>query len=250
MRPTVIDVEPLARSYSVRHPPGTVTLPQPPGWDQLLLTAGGAMRVETTAGVWVVPPGRAVWVPDGVDHRLVMWGPVRVRGLYLRAELPTGVDGCRAVNVSPVLREVALHAIATAPLWDDVPAHVRLVGVVLDLLEALPTAPLQLPRPVDPRAVEVADRLVADPADGATVDALAAAVGASRRTLERAFVRDTAMTVGQWRQRARLQAALGLLAEGRPVTEVALAVGYATPSAFTAMFRQVMGTSPSRYRSD
>ena len=55
------------------------------------------------------------------------------------------------------------------------------------------------------------------------------------------------MSVGTWRQRARLVAALELLAGGEPVGRVAAAVGYSTPSAFGAMFVRHMGTSPGRY---
>jgi AraC-like DNA-binding protein len=48
---------------------------------------------------------------------------------------------------------------------------------------------------------------------------------------------------------ARLLSALPMLAQGAPVAKVARAVGYATPSAFGAMFRRVYGTSPARYFS-
>jgi len=72
-------------------------------------------------------------------------------------------------------------------------------------------------------------------------------VGASRRTLERTFVAETGLTIGAWRQRQRLLRALELLAQGEPVTTVALTVGYRTPSAFTAMFHEQLGTTPTRY---
>jgi AraC-like DNA-binding protein len=55
------------------------------------------------------------------------------------------------------------------------------------------------------------------------------------------------MSIGRWRQRHRLITALRLLAEGTPVTEVAMRVGYSTPSAFTALFTRTMGQPPSRY---
>jgi AraC-like DNA-binding protein len=38
-----------------------------------------------------------------------------------------------------------------------------------------------------------------------------------------------------------------LLAAGRPVTAVALEVGYDSPSAFIAMFKRTLGTTPHRY---
>ena len=113
--------------------------------------------------------------------------------------------------------------------------------MILDLLAELPTAPLRLPLPVDPRARAVASALRVDPAAGLP-DALA-----SRRTLERLFRAETGLSIGQYRERARLLAALPRLASGEPVARVAADVGYATPSAFGAMFKRVLGVSPTRY---
>ncbi len=45
----------------------------------------------------------------------------------------------------------------------------------------------------------------------------------------------------------RLHEALARLATGEPVTGVAYAVGYDSPSAFIAMFRQATGETPGRY---
>jgi AraC-like DNA-binding protein len=68
---------------------------------------------------------------------------------------------------------------------------------------------------------------------------LARSTGASKRTLERLFLRETAMTLGRWRRRLRLVEALRLLAQGHAVTRVALGVGYQSPpSVFIAAFRR------------
>lgn len=68
--------------------------------------------------------------------------------------------------------------------------------------------------------------------------------GAALRSL---FVEETAMSLGRWRQRARLIEALRRLARGLSVTEVALEVGCAPPSGFIAVFRTKLGTTPRRY---
>ena len=237
----------IARGYAVTHPPATVVLPTAPGWDQLLYASSGVMTVETDGGTWVVPPHRALWAPDGTRYRIVMHGRVAVRTLYLRSALGALPKGLHAVNVPPLLRELILHAVVTSPLRADVAEHQRLVGVLIDQLRLLPQAPLQVPMPTDPRARALADRLAADPAGAADVGEAAAAVGASRRTLERLFRAETGLSIGRWRQRRRLVHALQLLAEGHSVTHVAHAVGYSTPSAFTVMFHAELGAAPSRY---
>jgi len=237
----------LARSYAVTHPPGAVVLPGAWGWDQLLHASRGVMRVEDGGNVWVVPPDRALWLHDGARPRIVMQGHVAVRTLYLRAT-DVFTPGPVALEVSPLLHELILHAVRLCPLEAAEPAHHRIVDMIGDLLAVAPEAPVGLPRPYDRRAARLADALAADPGATVSLDRLAESVaGTSRRTMERVFVAETGVGIAQWRQRLRLVHALQLLATGVPVTEVALAVGYSTPSAFTAMFRAHLGAPPTRY---
>ena len=55
------------------------------------------------------------------------------------------------------------------------------------------------------------------------------------------------MSFVEWRQYIRLLEALTRLTTGEPVTNVALDLGYESPSAFTAMFRRAPGESPRNY---
>ena len=71
--------------------------------------------------------------------------------------------------------------------------------------------------------------------------------GASKRTIERHIRTETGLTLGHRRSRQRLRHALPLLAAGRSVTEVAFDVGFDSPTAFTAMFRKMLGETPKRY---
>ena len=65
--------------------------------------------------------------------------------------------------------------------------------------------------------------------------------------MERIFIAETKMTFSRWRQQLRLLHALRLLASGEKVTTAALAAGYASTSAFIAMFRSQLGKTPARY---
>jgi AraC-like DNA-binding protein len=234
--------EPDVRGYAVTHPGGAAVLPQAAGWDQLIYASSGTMTVHAGA-TWVVPPDRAVWVPARVPHRIEMTGRTAVRTLYLRVGV-VPAPACRAVTVPPLLRELIRHAVPRCPLYLDEPAHARLIGVIVDQLDDAPTAPLHLPVPTDPRARAAAAALL----EHATAR-MPTIEGVSRRSLERIFRADTGLSLGQFRERARLLAALPRLAQGEPVSRVATDVGYATPSAFGAMFRRVLGTSPTGYFS-
>lgn len=211
-----------------------------------MYAARGAMRVITSDGVRVVPPDRAVWVPDGLAHRIDLGtGRTALRTLYLTAGLAPLPARCRTILVGPLLRELVLRAVSIAPIRLDGGPDARLVGVLLDQLAVLPHEPPPLPLPTDDRALAVAEKLLGRTVDDSDLDALAASVGSSRRTIERRFAAETGLTVGRWRTRARLLESVRLLSDGQPVGRVAAAVGYATPSAFAAAFRAEFAFPPS-----
>jgi len=215
---------------------------------QLVYASTGVMTVYTSQGVWVVPPLRAVWIPATTLHRLTMAGRVSMRTLYFLPNLRRGLPSrCLVMNVSPLLRQLILHACQFKRLNRKSPAQRRLIDIILDQLEAVPSIPLQLPHPSDPRALRLVQVLSADPADERTLEKLCHVCGASKRTVERIFLRETSMTFGKWRQQLRLLRSMQLLAGGEKVTAAALEAGYNSPSAFIAMFRRELGTTPRRY---
>lgn len=239
----------LMRSYAVTHPPG-VGLPSRtyPDWDQFVYAIRGVVTVLTPDGEYVVPTHRALWVPAGTPHGLRTAGVVSLRTLYFQPRLAAGrlPRTCTALDVTPLVRELVLHAAERNILRRESAADQRLVRVLVDQLTTLRQQPLQLPMPSDDRARRAAELLIAR--HGATpLPAVAQLVGASVRTLERTFAAETGMSVGAWRRRARLAAALRLLAAGQDVTQVAIAVGYSTPSAFVAAFGRELGVTPAKY---
>ena len=154
---------------------------------------------------------------------------------------------CEVVNVSPLLRELILHACQAAALAKTRPAQAHLIAMILDQLNAAESIALQLPELSDPRLVRVAEAIIDDPGDQRSLTELCRRAGASKRTMERLFCAEAGLTFGKWRQQVRLMHALRLLAEGSKVTQVALEAGYSTASAFIAMFKKSLGKTPSRY---
>ncbi len=214
--------------------------------DQLVYASQGVMTVRTSMGVWVVPPQRAVWIPARTPHSLQMSGAVSMRTLYFRPRMAKSLPrSCCVVNVSPLLQHLILHLCNHKELSRRSRTQAHLIDVLLDQLETVQAVPLQLPNPLDPRAARVAAALQEDP-DSSFEDACARA-GASKRTIERLFLEETKLSLGKWRQQLRLMRSLQLLAAGEKISYAALEAGYATPSAFIAMFRKAFGTTPRQY---
>ena len=125
----------------------------------------------------------------------------------------------------------------------------RLMRLLLDELAGLARLPYHLPMPKAAPLAAICRRLLDAPDDVATLQEIARSDGLSARTLARHFRRHTGMSFAEWRRRARLLRALGWIAEGRPIVEVALELGYESPSAFSAMFRRELGAPPSSFRA-
>ncbi|MEZ5349478.1 MAG: helix-turn-helix transcriptional regulator [Microthrixaceae bacterium] len=234
--------ESKVRSYAITHPPGRVSLPTQPGWDQLAFTHSGLFTAHSESRSWLIPANRALCVPDGIRLRIETTGRVAIRCLYTRVELGVLGSEVRVIDLDPLSRELVDHAVGSAPMTLDQPADGALIVLLAEQLAHHPDAPLQLPFPVDPIARTLASAVMSEPASS-LADQLRRAA-ASRRTLERRFKAETGSSLGQWRRRARVLSALAMLADGDSVTSVANRIGYASPSSFIAAFRAELGSSP------
>ncbi len=217
---------------------------------QLLFATSGVMSVATVDASWVVPTERALWLPAGIDHRVTMSGTVRMRTLYLgeaaSASMPAA---CTVIGVTPLLRELIVRATRLPVLYDERGPAGRLMQVLLDELYAMPSLPLHLALPIDPRLRDLCRQILSEPSRDETLEHWAGMQGISARTLARRFRAQTGMSFGQWRQQARLLEALRRLGSGQSVTAAALDVGYDSASAFSAMFKRTLGLTPVDYLS-
>jgi AraC-like DNA-binding protein/quercetin dioxygenase-like cupin family protein len=243
----VADVDPAAAVI-------VATFPMPAGlvfdWHthpdhQLAWAASGVLTVRTDAATWVLPPTRALWIPAGIRHETLSAGAATMRSAYVRP------DRCRIdwaeptpVSASPLLAELVGY-LERRDLDPDRRAHAE--AVLVDLLKPVAMTTIEVRMPGDDRARQVASALYVDPADGRTLAAWGHEVGASERTLARAFLSDTGVSFGRWRTLLRLHAALMALADGEPVGNVARHVGYESDSAFVAAFRRETGVTPAAY---
>jgi AraC-like DNA-binding protein len=237
-------------SHSCDYPPGHRIPTHFHDRDQLVYAARGVMTVSTSDGTWIVPPQRAVWIPARKPHRIVMSGVVAMRTLYLRpGTAKTLREECCVVNVPPLLKDLILHACELQSLSRGSRREHHVIDILVDQLEAIETVPLRLPNPSDERAQRVAQMLLAHPGNQRPLEHFCRLAGASKRNMERLFLKDVGMSLGRWRQQSRLTYALQLLAQGATVTNAALESGYSTPSSFISMFRKVLNTTPARYFS-
>lgn len=215
---------------------------------QLCSVSGGVAAVHTERGSWVMPPGMAGWIPPHVLHSAHWHGPVSGWSVYVAPRACERLPReARVVRMSRVLEAIIERATGWEPGVPLGPEQARLAEVAIDELQVAPEeAALRLPMPRDRKLAAIARALLADPADARGLGDLAARAGLSERTLTRRFRQETGMTFTQWRLQSKLSRALELLSEGESVADVAFALGYENVSAFIAMFKRILGTTPAR----
>lgn len=218
---------------------------------QLLYAAQGVMRVNTEIGVWVIPPQRALLVAPGLVHDVTMLSHVSMRTVYIEPQAAERFGaGCRVIEVSRLLRELVLSLVAE-PIEYPLPGRgEHLAMLILSEIEAAATLPIAIPWPRDRRLVAVCEAIIGDPGARRSIEQWAGEAGASGRTLIRLFARETGLRYRQWLQQVHLADALCRLAQGESVGEIARTLGYASPSAFTKMFRSILGSTPQHYQAE
>jgi AraC-like DNA-binding protein/mannose-6-phosphate isomerase-like protein (cupin superfamily) len=216
---------------------------------QLIYATAGTMRISTRDGVWMVPPQRALWMPAGVSHSIVMLSDTTMRTLYVRDDAAGAMPAeCRVLSISPLLRELIVRATELPMQYDESGPAGHVVALILSELQGLQSLALQLPMPRDAKLRGLCQTLLDQPGDQRPLEAWARTINTSARTLARRFQSETGLSFGAWRQQARVLEAMGRLGSGEPVTQVALDLGYESVSAFSAMFHRATGASPSRFR--
>ncbi|NEX62431.1 AraC family transcriptional regulator [Noviherbaspirillum galbum] len=215
---------------------------------QLIYAVRGVMIVQADAGRWVVPPTRAIWMVAGMTHEIRCVGQVHMRSLLVATDAGRDLfKRTQAVGISPLLRELIRAAVDVRQPYAPGTRDSRVMRLILDELRALPVLPLHVQMPSDARLLAICEQLQRRLDDPSTMLDWAKRLSLNVKTIQRLFVKETGMTFGQWRQQARLLRALELLATGEKVIDVALALGYDSPSAFTTMFRKQFGLTPSQF---
>lgn len=234
-------------TVNLRRAPADVEVPwHHHEWAQLAYPISGTIRLATEDTAWIVPPLRAIWIPPRVRHCVVMLGKVELRTLYVDAgAAPLPLDQCRVVEISPLLRALS-ESLAGHPPPEGRRRALTMSLLVEEIGAARPLS-LGLPLPRDRRLMALCQALLDDPATDLTLAQWAPRVGASPRTLARLFQRELQRPFGAWRQQLRLSRAAALVAQGNSLADVAAELGYASASAFSAMFKRAFGTSPSRF---
>lgn len=242
------------RAVVIRHtayPKGHHIRPHWHSRSQFVYAIAGTMRVRTARHAWIVPPSRALWMPARVAHEIQMYGVVAMHSVYANAAAGAGMPAaCAVLEVTPLARELIVRAAALPPDYDERGDDGLLVRLLMAEIRRLPRSALDLPLPESTDLTQLCERILADLSRRRPSARDAGEMNTSTRTLYRRFLDETGITFARWKQQARLLESIRRLAEGAPVTTVAIDLGYESPSAFSTMFRRALGVAPRTFAGE
>ena len=155
------------------------------GVHQLSFAGTSAIALGVADRTWVLPRGRGLWVPAGVSHSVEPIGAAEMITLWFEPErCPVRWDRPTVVDADDLLLALVDRLLDESLTTAE---RTRSERVLFDVLRPVPVDRLDLALPSDDRARRVAEAVLVDPGDARTLAAWGRAVGASERTLMRAF---------------------------------------------------------------
>lgn len=218
-------------------------------WHQFVYATSGSLVVSVEEALYVITPEQAIWIPQGIEHTTGALNGAAFRNLYVADMPPLKMPNtCTVYTASLLLKALILeielleNTKANLVYWDKVE------DLLFEQLNRLTPHDFHLPWANSHKLQIICEAIYQNPADTRTMHDWGQQLGASARTLTRHFEKELGMTFRDWRYRLRLYLALEWLCTAQPITDIALRLGYASTSAFTYMFREAMGCTPSEWR--
>ncbi|WP_145559758.1 AraC family transcriptional regulator [Yersinia bercovieri] len=248
--PVVAAIEPQSLSFRCeRYHANTEFLPHTHTYGQLICVKSGVLAMSIGGQRFLAPPEFSVWVPAGVEHSSFNRKLLHFRAIDIALDLCDGLpDSACLMNISPIVSAIMEDCFSRGLLMPESEQDRRLAHVFIDQLRVSPVQRTYLPTSQDKLLSPILAALERCPADNTSLALWARRVYTTERTLSRRCQQELGMAFSEWRQRLRFLHAISLLEQGKTVQNVALDVGYSSASAFIAMFQQVAGTTPERFR--
>ncbi|MEM7172756.1 MAG: helix-turn-helix transcriptional regulator [Pseudomonadota bacterium] len=215
---------------------------------QLISAASGSMYVGTPGHVLLLSAAMVIWIPPGVQHWMRYGSNNEMRYVDVRHDEAEKIGSvCRVMAMTPLLGALMAETIPKNPKRRANDHDSSLHDLLRHELLAATDVPLSIIMPRDRRIRRIAQAALDDPGTIGSVEGWLADAPASRKTIERLFAAETGMPPLRWLRHARVLHAISRLAAGEKVSSVAFDMGYASSSAFSYMFRQTLGRSPSDF---
>ncbi|MCC8365410.1 helix-turn-helix transcriptional regulator [Xenorhabdus sp. PB61.4] len=216
---------------------------------QLIYVVCGVMEMTVEGQRFLAPPEFCIWIPKNSVHSSYNRKTMRFWIIDISPQLSKSLPPHPClIRLSSIFHAIMQDFFSRKVIRPQTDKDQRLAQILIDQLELSPSQNTYLPSSKDKLLAPILQELEHNPADNTSLVEWAKKRYTSERTLSRRCQQELGMSFSEWRQRLRFLHAISLLAQGKSVYEVAFDVGYSSSSAFIAMFQQIAGTTPERFR--
>lgn len=225
---------------------------------QLISPEMGTVYLYSENGSFCIPAGHYAYIPSHVHHKLVSRSHnLRLKTIFLDInEKNSAIPDWGTTSVFPPSSLLDnLLDFGQQHGFSDTNYELKEIGV-LSLKKMLPyilKTPLKLSTrpPQSEPLLKVSEYITNSLNENITVASISSFINIPERTLFRLFKKETGMTIFQFIKLSRMQMALELLEDAElNISEIVYRVGYESPSTFSTLFKELIGTSPQKYRQE
>ncbi|MBC8948259.1 MULTISPECIES: AraC family transcriptional regulator [Xenorhabdus] len=216
---------------------------------QLIYVVCGVMEIQVRKQRFLAPPEFCIWIPKNAAHSSYNRKALR---FWIIDISPQRTDTLPQqpciIRLSGIFNAIMVDFFERKIWQPETEKDRRLAQILIDQLELSPRQCTYLPSSKDKLLAPVLQMLERNPADNTSLAEWAKKRYTSERTLSRRCKQELGMSFSEWRQRLRFLYSISLLEQGKSIHEIAFDMGYSSSSAFIAMFQQIAGTTPERFR--
>jgi len=219
-------------------------------WDQLIYALEGVLEIKTESGNYIIPSHQAVWIPSNKLHSISTINGARLRSVHItNGIINTFSNDIKVLKVNELARILIATASSFEFDYSMSEEELRLLQVLVDQISNFKETALRLPLSNDPLLLPILDWQQLYPDENRSLTYWSNELGASSKTIARRFETELGMSFTLWREQLKLHTAIHWLNEKRPVTQIALDLGYQSLSAFIHMFKKNMGETPGKFNN-
>ncbi len=221
--------------------------------NQIIHTVAGTLRIQIGDTAYFVPEHHIAWIPGNTPHKLSS----NNRQIDLQMIFyPTAFFNKNTFSVYNTNSFIGenLKFIARKPHIIKKSEHPELFDYYISFLGLLPTMGLEYRLPLkaliipdDKRLQEILEYINQNLGENLDMGSVAKRFGMSVRSLSRLF-QGSYLRFTEYVNYQRITRAIELIADkDKTMQEIAYDVGFNTPTHFNRVFKQILGSSPSRF---
>lgn len=218
-------------------------------WGQMIYVDKGIITLEVKGERFISPRGFAIWIPPQCEHACYSQKAARFRSINIcETEAKKLPKTPSLITLTTIARSIIDDFFEKEIYLPTSDRDFRRSQVLIDELQDAMTDNTYLPSSEHKLLKPILEALESDPAIRLTLQEWATKVFTTERTLARYFQKELGMSFSEWCARLRFIHSSSLLEKGLTVEEIAFSVGYRSASSFIAMFQNISGMTPDRYR--